>query len=55
MELNQKAFEFEGCQTQSPPCTNNPPPEDFIIYDETSSPSADDYRIDAGYPIDTYL
>ncbi len=26
-----------------------------IINDESSSPSADDYLIDADYPIETYL
>jgi hypothetical protein len=25
-----------------PPCANDPPPESFIIYDELSSPGADD-------------
>jgi hypothetical protein len=30
----------------------SPPPETFIIYDELSSPGADDYIIDADYPID---
>jgi hypothetical protein len=39
-------------------------PESFIIYDEFSSPSADDYIIDAdhstmrlstGYPVETHL
>ncbi len=30
-------------------------PETFIIYDELSSPGADDYIIDADYPIETYL
>jgi hypothetical protein len=38
-----------------PPCANGPPPEAIIIYDESSSPSADDYMIDADYPIETYL
>jgi hypothetical protein len=33
----------------------SPPPETFIIYDELSSPGADDYIIDADYPIETYL
>lgn len=27
----------------------------FIIYDGSSSPSEDDYIIDANYPIETYL
>jgi hypothetical protein len=35
-----------------PPCANGPPTESFIIYDESSSPCADDYIIDADYPID---
>jgi hypothetical protein len=38
-----------------PPCANGPPPEAFIIYDESSVPSADDYIIDVDYPIETYL
>jgi hypothetical protein len=42
----------------------SPPPETFIIYDDSSSPSADDYlmdadrsalRLSAGYPSETYL
>ena len=32
---------------------NGPPTESFIIYDESSSPNADDYIIDADYPIET--
>jgi hypothetical protein len=38
-----------------PPRANGPPPESFIIYDECSSPSAEDYLIDTDYPIETYL
>jgi hypothetical protein len=38
-----------------PPRANGPPSETSIIYDESSSPSADDYLIDADYPIETYL
>jgi len=38
-----------------PACANGPPIEAFIIYDESSSPGADDYLIDADYPIETYL
>jgi len=30
-------------------CANGPPPESFIIYDESSAPSADDYLMDADY------
>ena len=41
---------------RKPPArANGPPAEAFIIYDESSSPSADDYLIDADYPIETYL
>jgi hypothetical protein len=29
--------------------------ESFILYDESSSPSADDYIIDADYPVEAYL
>jgi hypothetical protein len=36
------------------PRANGPPSEALIIYDESSSPSADDYIIDADYPIETY-
>jgi len=38
-----------------PPRANDPPTEAIIIYDESSSPSADDYIIDVDYPIETYL
>jgi len=46
-----------------PPRANSPPTESFIIYDERSSPGADDYIIDAdrttlrlstGYPTDSW-
>jgi hypothetical protein len=41
---------------RKPPArANGPPTETFTIYDESSSPSADDYLIDANYPIETYL
>ena len=38
-----------------PARANSPPTETFINYDESSSPSADDYIINADYPIETYL
>ena len=38
-----------------PPRANSPPIESFIIYDESSAPSTDDYIIDADYPIEIYL
>ncbi len=34
---------------------NGPPPEAFIISDESSSPGADDYLIDAEYSMETHL
>jgi len=37
------------------PRSHGPPAEAFIIYDESASPCADDYIIDADYPIETYL
>ncbi len=37
------------------PRTNSPPNESFILHDESSVPSADDYIIDVDYPIETYL
>ena len=38
-----------------PARTNGPPTETFIIYDKSLSPSANDYLMDAYYPIETYL
>jgi len=38
-----------------PPRANGPPTEAFTIYDDSSSPGADDYLMDADYPIETYL
>jgi hypothetical protein len=38
---------------RKPPArANSPPTESFIIYDESPSPCADDYIIEADYPID---
>jgi hypothetical protein len=37
------------------PRANGPPTEAIIIYDESSTPSADDYIIDVDYPIESYL
>ncbi len=37
-----------------PPRANGPPSDTFMIHDESSSPSADYYLIDADYPIETY-
>jgi hypothetical protein len=55
VKKNSQAPGFMGCQTQPPPRANSPPTESFIIYDECSSPGADDYIIDANYRIETYL
>jgi hypothetical protein len=38
-----------------PPRANDRSLEVFIIYDGFSSPSADDYIIDADYPVEAYL
>ncbi len=38
-----------------PARAHDPPTETFIIYDESSSPNADDYLIDANYPMETYI
>ena len=38
-----------------PPRANSPPAGPLIIYDESSSPSADDYIIDVDYPVEAYL
>ena len=37
------------------PCANSPPAGAFIINNQSSSPSADDYIIDADYPIEAYF
>ena len=37
-----------------PPCANSPPAGAYIIYDQSLSPSANDYIIDTDYPIETY-
>jgi len=42
-----------NAKRKSPPRANGPPAEAFINYDESSSPSADDYLIDADYPMKT--
>jgi hypothetical protein len=47
-----------GCQTQTASARQSAgggPTDPFIINDERSSPSADDYIIDADYPIETYI
>ena len=50
-----KHLDLWDVKRKPPPCANGPPPEAFIIYDQSSAPSADDYLIDADYPMETYL
>jgi hypothetical protein len=40
---------------KAPARAHGPPTEAFIIFDESLSPRADDYVIDADYPIETYM
>ena len=50
-----KHLDLWDVKRKPPPCANGPPPDAFIIYDHSSAPSADDYLIDADYPMGTYL
>ena len=59
-----KHLNLWGVKRKPPPRAHGSPTEAFIICDKSSSPSADDYLIDAdrstlrlstGYPIETYL
>jgi hypothetical protein len=50
-----KHLDLWDVKRKPPARANSPPTEIFISYDESSSPSADDYIIDADYPIETYL
>ena len=47
-----KHLDLWNVRRKPPARAHGPPPENFIIYDELSSPGADDYIIDADYPID---
>jgi hypothetical protein len=47
-----KHLDLWDVRRKPPARAHGPPPETFIIYDELSSPGADDYIIDADYPID---
>jgi hypothetical protein len=38
-----------------PPRANSPPTDSIINLDECSSPGADDYIVDADYPVEAYL
>jgi hypothetical protein len=50
-----KHLDLWDVRRKPPARANGPPTEAFIIYDQSSSPGADDYIIDADYPIETYL
>jgi hypothetical protein len=50
-----KHLDLWDVKRKPPPRANSPPAEEFFIYDESSSPGADDYIIDVDYPIETYL
>jgi len=50
-----KHLDLWDVKRKPPPCANGPPTEAFIIYDESLSPSVDNYLIDADYPIEAYL
>ncbi len=50
-----KHLDLWDVRHKSPARAHGPPTEAFIIYDEFSSPGADDYIIDADYPIETNL
>jgi hypothetical protein len=64
VKKNPQAPGLMGCQTQTASLRQRPAAGSLIIYDESSSPSVDDYIIDSdrttlrlstGYPIETYL
>ena len=48
-----KHLDLWDVRPKPPPRANDPPTEAIIIYDEFTSPSADDYIIDVDYPIET--
>ncbi len=48
-----KHLDLWDVRRKPPARAHGPPPETFIIYDELSSPGANDYIIDADYPIET--
>jgi hypothetical protein len=55
MNMILKHLSLWDVKRKPPPCANGPPPEAFIIYDQYSAPSADEYLIDADYPIETCI
>ncbi len=50
-----KHLDLWDVKHKPPARANGPPTETFTIYDESSSPSADDYIIDSDYPIEISL
>ena len=50
-----KHLDLWDVKRKPPPRANSPPTESFIIYDNSSAPSADDYIIDSDYPIEVSL
>lgn len=66
MKKTLKHLGLWDVKRKPPPCANGLTPETFIIYDESSSPSADDsasqlrlrrtsYIIDIDYQIETHI
>ena len=49
-----KHLDLWDVKRKPPPRANSPPAGAFIIYNQSSSPSADDYIIDADYPIEAF-
>ena len=49
-----KHLDLWNVRPKPPPRANSPPPEPAVIYNECSSPSADDYLIDVQYPFEFY-
>jgi ribosomal protein S27E len=50
-----KHLDLWEVRPKPPPRANGPPPESFIIYDQSSLPGAEDYLIDTDYPVEAYL
>jgi len=50
-----KHLDLWEVKRKRPPRANGPPTKSFIVYDESSSPSADDYLMDVQYPMQFYL
>jgi hypothetical protein len=50
-----KHLDLWDVRRKLPARAHGPPTETFIIYDESSSPSADDYLMEGDHPIESYL